>query len=294
MKLRQSSCLALAALCLLLVPKPASSQNSSSPKSTAPQSCWIWYASICGTETWSASQSPEQITLTATANQTVGQLITLPGTEPMIDMELVLSTDAGDLALGALIDVESFKLQNPNVDLTPVILACGSPGAACNTAISELAGKVSEDQMKKAALWWHGCVNSSDAETKTFTGLQPRFGYVLVVKAEKHSSAAVIANLTLHYKPPQQQMTPVCSATQKGGMPADGYYTNQTVGHVSLAVSPQHGGTVGPPWNFSIYSPSADGVFNVDSTGNVTFTGTVSYQYCPRMPAPQHGPVYPK
>jgi hypothetical protein len=249
-----------------------------------------WQATVCGQETWNASQWLQVLTIVAGAGQTSGQLVLLPSNETSIDITLTTSTNSGDLALVALIDVQTFVAQNPNVNLDPVITACSSPDqTACNTAISNLAGSVSQDQLQKAAIWWHGCEKSNDTATKTFTGLAPRSGYVIAAKAEKGSSAVIAADLTHHASPPEPQVTPVCAAAQSGEMPADGTYVNKSVGQISLAVSPQHGGIVSDI-ETSIFSLVGRGSFKVDGSGKVTFSGTVSSSNCPIIPAPQHIP----
>ena len=249
-----------------------------------------WQATVCGQETWNASQWLQVLTIVAGAGQTSGQLVLLPSNETSIDITLTTSTNSGDLALVALIDVQSFVEQNPKVNLEPVITACSSPDqTACNTAISNLAGSVSQDQLQKAAIWWHGCEKSNDTQTKTFTGLAPRSGYVIAAKAEKGSSAVIGADLTHHASPPEPQVTPVCAAAQSGEMPADGTYVNKSVGQISLAVSPQHGGIVSDI-ETSIFSLVGRGSFKVDGSGKVTFSGTVSSSNCPIIPAPQHIP----
>jgi hypothetical protein len=250
-----------------------------------------WQATVCGQETWNASQWLQALTIVTGAGQTSGQLVLLPSNETSIDISLTTSTNSGDLALVALIDVQTFVQQNPNVNLQPVISACSSPDqTACDTAISNLAGSVSQDQLQKAAIWWHGCEKANDTQTKTFTGLAPREGYVIAAKAGNGSSAVIGADLTHHASPPEPQTTPVCAAPQSGEMPADGTYVNKSVGQVSLAVSPQHGGMVSDI-DASVFSLVGRGLFKVDGSGKVTFSGTVSSSNCPIIPAPQHIPV---
>jgi hypothetical protein len=250
-----------------------------------------WQATVCGQETWDASQWLQSLTIVAGAGQTSGQLVLLPSNETSIDITLTTSTNSGDLALVALIDVQTFVGQNPNnVNLQQVITACSSPDqTACNTAISSLAASVSQDQLQKAAIWWHGCESANDTQTKTFTGLAPRGGYVIAAKAGNGSSAVIGADLTHHASPPESQMTPVCAAPQSGEMPADGTYVNKSVGQISLAVSPQHGGMVSDI-ETSIFSLVGRGLFKVDGSGRVTFSGTVSSSDCPIIPAQQHIP----
>ncbi len=250
-----------------------------------------WQATVCGQETWDASQWLQVLTIVAGADQTSGQLVLLPSNETSIDIALTTSTNSGDLALVALIDVQSFVTQNPGVNLQPVITACSSPDqASCNTAISNLAASVSQDQLQKAAIWWHGCEKANDTQNKTFTGLAPRSGYVIAAKAEKGSSAVIAADLTHHASPPEPQMTPVCAPPQSGEMPPDGTYVNRSVGQISLAVSPQHGGMVSDI-DASVFSLVGRGLFKVDGIGRVTFSGTVSSTSCPIIPAPQHIPI---
>jgi hypothetical protein len=250
-----------------------------------------WQATVCGQETWDAGQWLQSLTIVAGAGQTSGQLVLLPSNETSIDISLTTSTNSGDLALVALLDVQTFVEQNPNVNLQPVIAACSSPDqTSCNTAISNLAASVSQDQLQKASIWWHGCEHANDTQTKTFNGLAPRSGYVIAAKAGNGSSAVIGADLTHHASPPESQTTQVCTAPQSGEMPADGTYENKFVGQVSLAVSPQHGGVVSDV-SASVFSLVGRGSFKVDGSGKVTFSGTVSSSDCPIIPAPQHIPV---
>jgi hypothetical protein len=250
-----------------------------------------WQATVCGQETWDAGQWLQSLTIVAGAGQTSGQLVLLPSNETSIDISLTTSTNSGDLALVALIDVQTFVEQNPKVNLQPVITACSSPDqTSCNTAISNLAASVTQDQLQKAAIWWHGCEHANDNQTKTFTGLAPRSGYVIAAKAESGSSAVIGADLTHHASPPESQTTQVCALPQSGEMPADGTYVNKSVGQISLAVSPQHGGMVSDI-ETSIFSLVGRGLFKVDGSGKVTFSGTVSSSDCPIIPAPQHIPI---
>jgi len=281
-------CALLFGACLVLASTPGQGQLSNNNTQACKR---IWSATVCGQETWDASQWLEALTLQAAPGQTTGHLVLLPGTEPNIDISLTVSTWAGDGALAGLIDVQTFVAQNPGIDLNPVVTACTSPDqAACDAAIGNLAGSVSQDQLQKAAVWWHGCIKASDNQSKTFTSLPPRQGYVIAAQAQGGSAVTIGADLTHHASPAQPHTERVCAPPQSGMMPADGSYANKSVGHISLAVTPQHGGTISGV-TASVVSPVGDGSFKVDQLGNVTFTGTVNSRSCPAIPAPQHIPI---
>jgi hypothetical protein len=248
-----------------------------------------WHATACGEETWNATEWHEQIVVSAGPNQAGGNLVMLPDTEPTIDMSLTTLTSAGDLALAGVLDVNKFLVQNPGIDISPVFSACIVPNnPACAPALQNLANSVSQDQLKAAAVWWHGCKNASDQQTKVLTGL-PRtpIGYLIAAQAQGGSGATVKADLTHHANPPQIRKEVICGPSQTGNMPAQGNYTNQVVGHASLALAPQHGGTLSATRTFWVYSLQAKGTFSVDNVGNIGFTGNVSRENCPHIPAPR-------
>ncbi len=249
-----------------------------------------WTADVCGEETFNATQVVEVVNVDTELNATTAaHLVLLQPTEQSVDIALSARTYSGDMALFGVLDIQSFVEQNREISLDPVIQACEfGTQAQCDAAIAVLTGGVSSDQLKKASIWWHGCINANDTQTKTFTNLPARKGYVIAASAQNNSAVTITATITHHANPPESTTQQICGPLQHGSMPVDGTYHNQPVGTVSLALSPQHGGMVSGV-NASLVSPVApSGVFAVGTNGNVTFSGTVQSRVCPPIPGRPH------
>lgn len=282
MKSKEAWAVALA-LSLFFIPVALGQQGSA---------CTTWYVSVCGDETYDASTWRDGIFVNVVENKANGkQVVTLgAGT---VDISVNAFTNAGDQAFIGVLDVHKFIQQNPDktTDLLALMGACNMSAASCDSAIQNFANSVTQGQLKNAALWWHGCINAGDHQTKAFIGLQRTIeGYLIAGQAKSGSSAAIYADITHHPITPQPRTEQICAPLQLGTMPPPGDYTKKLIAHVSLALAPQHGGTVANT-RFSIYSPSARGTFAVDASGNVTFSGNVSPDNCPRLPRPQHQPL---
>lgn len=277
---------AVAALVLFACPTRAAAQQQ------AQAWCSTWTATVCADETWDASTWQDKIAVNAGPNQTSGHAVVTAGLGT-VDISLDAYTSAGAQALLGVLDVNKFVMQNPDrtADILKIAGACNISVVACNNAIQNFVNSVTVDQLKAAAVWWHGCVNAGDHQTKSFSGLAGTvWGYVVAAQTKDNSGAAIFADITHHPATPQLHTEPICGPVQQGQMPASGDYTKKVVGHISLALTPQHGGTL-TNTQVSIHSPIAKGTFSVDASGNILFTGNVSPANCPRPAPPQHFPL---
>ena len=249
-----------------------------------------WTADVCGEETFNATEVVEVVNIDTELNEpTAAHLVLLQPTEQSVDIAISARTYSGDMALFGILDIQSFVEQNPGISLDPVVQACEfGTQSQCDAAIATLISSVSSDQLKKASIWWHGCIKANDSQTKTFTNLPAREGYVIAASAQNNSAVAITATITHHANPPESTTQQICGPLQHGTMPADGPYHNEPVGTVSLSLSPQHGGMVSGV-SASIVSPVAPGgVFSVGANGTVTFSGTVQSRTCPPISSRPH------
>jgi len=214
--------------------------------------------------------------------------VSLPETVSSVDMSLTSYTSGGDLALVGVLDLDALLQQDSDIDIAPAIAACVVPDSpGCTAAFKAAIQGVPQDKLKAAANWWHGCKHADDHQTKMLAGLPRKsLGYLIAAQAEDGSSAIVSGDLVFHATSPQPHTEQICGADQTGNMPSAGNYTNELVGHVSLVLTPQHGGTLSNARSLWIVSPVAKGHFLLHDNGNITFTGNVDVSNCPHPPLP--------
>lgn len=283
MKTRTCNWATLVTLCILALMSRGQCQSAN------PACARTFTAQVCGQETVNATQVVETVNIDTEIGQPVAaHLVFLQPTEQSLDIALSAMTFSGDLAILGILDVASFEKQNKDIDLAPVMSACEfGTTAQCDAAVTALTQSVSVDQLKKASIWWHGCVKSDDSVTKTFSNLTSKDGYVIAAMAQNNSAVAITATITHHANPAEPTIQTVCGPLQTESMPANGNYVDKLVGHISLTVP---GANVSAP-TVSVVSPVGKGSFAVAANGDVTFSGTVDSVTCPPISPPHHIPV---
>ena len=248
-----------------------------------------WEATVCADETWDASTFSEQASVFIGPNDFAGSLIANSAGDT-VDIAVNSFTDAGSGAVVAILNFDTLAGNVPS-DKLPGLLNVNSicqtgTTADCQAAVKAFFPTLSEDVIKNSSTWWHGCQHATDTQSKSFTGLSGPFGYAIGAETKGGSTASISAVITHHLNPPQTHTERICGAMQTGKLPAPGEYTNKVVGHVSLALAPQHGGTLPG-------KTVARGIFTVDSSGDIRFSGSISASNCPKTQPPQHIGIIP-
>ena len=107
--------------------------------------------------------------------------------------------------------------------------------------------------------------------------------YVIAIELKNDGNRRGAMTLTVTHSTPREVTAVVCAPVQTGPMPA-GTFQHRLVGTISLAVAPQHGGTVSNV-RASVTSPVALGSFAVEET-SVYFSGSSSPSNCPARRCP--------
>lgn len=254
-----------------------------------------WYATVCADN--NGSTYTEQVSIFLGPNDFNGALVANT-TGDTVDISATSFTDAGSGAVVAILNVATLfeNLEKSGTaaqqdGLLGVYTTCQTADApTCQAAVKAFFPSLSEDQIKSASTWWHGCQHASDDASKSFTGLSGQFGYAVGAMTKGGSNASITANITHHLGNGQTQTQRVCAAQQTGKMPAAGHYNNEVIGHISLTVTSPNGGTLSNK-TATVWSPVAQGTFAVDASGTIRFTGTVTGTKCTQIPRPQPIPT---
>lgn len=266
-----------------------------------------WNVSSSAQETWAQSNWTAPFSLYAPANSQAVFLTDSSAAETeanqtavtiTMNISLVSDTSAGDGAAVGLIDLNALGnwLTNNGEETLWISLlincSTGQSTSPCQADLQQLYSviKQNEDAILKLATWYDGCWHASDNQSKTFNGLNGPFGFVLAAAAEGGSGASIAGNIDYSASPAVQRTSTIYGTPQGGNMLPPGQYMHRFVGKVT-PVAAQHNGTVSGT-TFVIFAPMAKGTFAIDSSDNVSFTGTVSPSNCPLPQLPQH--VIPK
>jgi hypothetical protein len=254
-----------------------------------------WYATVCADN--NGSSYTEQVSIFLGPNDFNGSLVANSSGDT-VDISASSFTDAGSGAVVAILNVDTLFMNLENSGTTAqkdgllnVYTMCQTSDApTCQAAVKAFFPSLSEDQIKSASTWWHGCQHASDDASKSFTGLSGQLGYAIGAMTKGGSNASITANITHHLGNGQTQTQRVCAPQQTGKMPAAGHYNNEVVGHISMNVTSPNGGTLSNK-TVTVWSPVAQGTFAVDASGTIRFTGTVTGTKCVQIPRPQPIPT---
>jgi hypothetical protein len=234
-----------------------------------------WYARACATETYTALQWHQPISRTAGAG---GREFAFLDAKGNVDLTVDVNVFSGDGAAAGILDLSKWADKHPDlaVQALGVMLSCGPlEGDTCKQELLPIFEQTPSEDYKAASVWYHGCKHKDSHTTKSLPNLQEN-AYVVYAAAEGGSSASIFVDV-LHHSQGTIRET-VCGEMQSGTMPI-GTFTHKNVGHVSLTVQPQHGGTLSAPQIY-VNSPIADGVFTVGSEGAIYFTGLSDPNLC--------------
>jgi len=254
-----------------------------------------WYATVCADN--NGSTYTEQVSIFLGPNEFNGSLVA-NSTGDTVDISATSFTDAGSESVVAILNVDTLLTNleashnTSQIDgLVNVFTTCQTSDVpTCQAAVKAFFPSLSEDQIKSASTWWHGCQHSTDDASKSFTGLSGSLGYAIGAMTKGGSNASITANITHHLGNGQTQTQRVCAPQQTGKMPVPGHYNNQVIGHINMNVSSPNGGTLSNK-GVTIWSPVAQGTFTVDASGTIRFTGTVTATKCIQIPRPQPIPT---
>jgi len=254
-----------------------------------------WFATVCADN--NGSSYTEQVSIFLGPNDFNGALVANSAGDT-VDISATSFTDAGSGAVVAILNVDTLLTnletsgKSSLVDgLVNVFTTCQTSDApTCQAAVKAFFPSLSEDQIKSASTWWHGCQHSSDDASKSFTGLSGSLGYAVGAMTKGGSNASITANITHHLGNGQTQTQRVCAPQQTGKMPAAGHYNNEVIGHVNMNVTSPNGGTLSNK-GVTVWSPVAQGTFAVDASGSIRFTGTITGPKCTQIPRPQPIPT---
>jgi hypothetical protein len=262
-----------------------------------------WNVSSSAQETWAQSNWTAPFSLYAPANSQAvfltdsGASETEANKSPVtiaMNISLASNTSAGEGAGVVLIDVNTLGnwLTNNGEETLWINLlidcSTGQSAPPCQADLQQLYPVLDNNSgaILKLAVWYDGCWHASDNQSKTFKGLNGSFGYALAAISKSSSAASIAGNISYSANPAVQRTSTIYGPPQGGNMLPPGQYTHRFVGKVT-PVSPQHNGTVSGT-TFVIFAPMAKGTFAIDSSDNVSFTGTVSPSNCPVPQLPQH------
>lgn len=244
-----------------------------------------WYARVCGDERYTVQSWDEALKVEAAAGETSTVFLSVPAAEPSVDVKIDGSIASGDGAALALVDVDMLLdglSEEQENRLAEILIACLLVPDVCREALDDFLSDLPDETYQAASAWWMGCAHKDGGVSKSIADLERNAGgYVLAASAKAGSSAR--ATLTVTHATPREVTATVCAPTQSGPMPS-GTLQHRLVGTVSLAVAPQHGGTISNV-RVSVTSPVAVGTFTVEGA-SIYFTGSSSLANCPARRCP--------